>query len=94
MFVFIIVISKNMKPISAFLKRRDALGQSVQIHHKGSSVYGTEIGGCCYLTVSFFFTMLVVTQLYSWAFFPDYTQSQNVLYMTENDMEEYEISTE
>ena len=55
-----------------FLKDQDQLGQPVSLHYKGTEGFGTCLGGFCSLIGTLFFTVFTLSELYVWAFNPQY----------------------
>jgi len=54
--------------LTGFLKGQDQLGAGVSLNFKGSSQFGTILGGCLSLLTSIFFAFFVIIQVYAWLF--------------------------
>jgi len=60
-------------PISNFLKGQDQLGSGVSFNYRGSSGFGTILGGTLSLITTLFFSTFIFLQLYAWMFQPSFS---------------------
>ena len=77
--------------IANFFKGQDQLGSAVSINHKGSSGYGTILGGILSLFFSVFLAIFVAIQIFAWLFQPSYNQSFTSSFLQKKSTETYTI---
>ena len=80
-----------MKAVSNFVKEQDQLGQGVSLNYRGSTGFGTILGGCCSMFYSIVFAVFIVIQLYAWMFEPYYSESINVAYLDRASAQVYDV---
>ena len=61
------------------------------MNYKGSSGYGTIMGGCISLVVTTFTFVFIGIQLYALVFEPSYNQNESVDYLSRTSAEVYEV---
>ena len=57
------------------------MGSGVSLNYKGSSGFGTILGGCLSVIVTLFFTIFVSIQIFAWLFKPSFSQTFAVEYL-------------
>ena len=63
----------------------------MSLNYKGSSGFGTILGGCLSLMVTLFFTLFVGIQLFAWVFKPSFNQTFAVEYLPRKSNSTYTI---
>ena len=77
-----------------FFKDQDQLGSSISLNYRGSSGFGTILGGCLSLALSIFVAGFMGLQCFAWAFQSSYSQSFEKTYLQRRSSETYEISAQ
>ena len=67
--------------VANFFKGQDQLGSGVSVNHKGSSGYGTILGGIFSLFFSVFIAIFFASQIFAWFFHPSYNQTFTSSYL-------------